>query len=274
MKMKYFLPLLALGMLASGCRDGNRIPEETAEAMGTSLTLWAADVDTVLVVTISGSEDYKVHDITYSLLLEEYGYVLHQVPQIDPSGGTPVQEPENWRTVRGGAYAYASDQEDLRDKINELIVFNEGSTTMSLLVVGKSLGAILAWATFRNFPRTAFSDRFERTALVMVDPHGAAEGDANYESYNEEDDLYWPASFPTDQSEFRLYHVFQQKTGKITGASFPDSRVCKSRDLTDDDEVSHSNIIEREETAALIREAFEFVYRGTWWQEKPENQCD
>ena len=235
-----------------------------------------------MVHTVSGSSDNKVHSAVQRQTIAA-GYLIHSLPLPVNVDGEIKTEPANWYLHHGDAIADDKDQLDLAIKINHMILLNGLDTSnMSLLVVGKSLGAVLAWATFMNHKDMVFSN-FCRVALVLIDPHGAADDDDCNYVYDAGDPLYWPASYPTDTRRFRVYHIFQQEDAP-TGAAFQkqisnewakEERVCRYEDLTERNGINHNEMFKQPETNALIKEAFEFAWYGDeWWCEEEVNRCD
>ncbi len=198
----------------------------------------------IMVISIGGSSLSDLHERVQECS-REYGYVLTQ--------------DENYIRESAGAVAYASDSERIRDAINVLVSRNGGDKSdLSLLIVGKSAGGVLAWDTFRR--QYGEIDDFHRAALVLVDPHGAVYGDDRTGAYSRFKDLWWPSNWSSNTDFLRVYNIYQHRVGP-TGASFPDDRVYRSTQLNDD-RIDHFNITSRDETSGLIKEALNFVWVG------------
>jgi hypothetical protein len=167
---------------------------------------------------------------------------------------------ENWTRDKGDTVAGNGDADRIKDTINSLASSNGGDKRrLSLVVAGKSAGGVLAWNTFkRNFG--SHIGAFHRVALVMVDPHGSVYDDDRRGTYCDDQDLWWPGNWSSDQNRFRVYHIYQQRDG-LTGADFPDRRVYRKIRLAGSN-VNHDNIIYHIRTRALITEALSFALSG------------
>lgn len=274
MKIKYPLFFILFAITLNSC---NKLTQEEAR----QLTIELSKVETILVVTVSGSSDMEIHSEIIRQA-DEVGYSLHTGPIPVNINGAVEMQPGNWFLYKGGVYASDADQAELASAIQTLIDQNGGDRNkMSLLVVGKSLGAVLSWATLMNYEGIVFSG-FRRVALVLIDPHGAARSDESNSAYRKGHPLYWPDSFPDNTGFFRLYHIFQQDDTP-TGAAFlkpvsedrwvAEERVCRSIDLSGREDIDHNEMVQQPESKAMIGEALRFVWYGEdWWQE--ENPCD
>ena len=163
------------------------------------------NVRTTIVVSLGGASSTDVHDVVEQCA-EAYGY--------------PLTPGVNWSRSRGDTRADNDDAARIRDKINVLTSRNGGDKRLlSLLVVGKSAGGVLAWNTFkRHFTRQISS--FHRAALVMVDPHGSVWDDGRVGPYCDSQDLWWSSDWPSNPDTFRVYNIFQHRD-TLTGADFP-----------------------------------------------------
>ncbi len=152
---------------------------------------------------------------------------------------------------------------------------------IALLVAGKSSGGANAWNTFRlHYPRIA--RMFRRVALVLVDPHGACTGDGRVGTYCDSNPLWWPPTWSTNRSVFRVYDVFQQihpdvlpdigprfidrVAETLTGAGFDVNsrgRLAIHEQLPAGEGLHHMNIVDHLSTVRAIRAAYRFVCQGT-----------
>jgi hypothetical protein len=173
--------------------------------------------------------------------------------------GIPLTEGQNWIKESGDGVAGNGDAERIRNKINDLVSWNGGDkSNLSLLVVGKSAGGVLAWNTFKR--HYGDIDDFRRISLVLVDPHGAVWDDGQSGPYSDDQDLWWPDTWSHDTDFFRVYNVYQREEG-LTGASFPGSRVYEDIQITEEG-ISHSNIPDNSITRELITDALTFAHIG------------
>jgi len=199
-------------------------------------------VEAVLVITIGGSSSTDIHNVVDECT-ETFGYHL----KLD----------KNWLKDKGDWLAGDGDAKRIRNKINTLVSKNGGDKSkLSLLVVGKSAGGVLAWNTFKR--HYGDIDDFNRAALVMVDPHGAVNNDGKSGAYQNDQDLWWPSNWSSDTNVLRVYNIWQE-VGIPTGASFPDSRVYKNIKISESG-ISHGNIPSHAKTRELITEALTFAY--------------
>jgi hypothetical protein len=138
-------------------------------------------------------------------------------------------------------------------------------SSLSILLIGKSAGAILIWNGLR-LGYDYFRD-FHRIAGVLIDPHGAVAGDSVWGPYEEDQDLWWPSNWSSDHDFFRIYNVYQREAG-LNGANFPDSRVFYNRqilpseplfDNRTDIRLNHTNIPMHRISRKIINCALDFV---------------
>lgn len=138
-------------------------------------------------------------------------------------------------------------------------------SSLSLLLIGKSAGAILIWNGLR-LGYDYFRD-FHRVAGVLIDPHGAVVGDGVWGPYEEDQDLSWPSNWSSDHDFFRIYNVYQREAG-LNGANFPDSRVFYNRQILPfeplfddrtDIRLNHTNIPMHRISRKIINCALDFV---------------
>jgi len=198
------------------------------------------EIEAVLVISLRGVLWEDIHNVVDECT-EKCGYKL----KLD----------KNWLKDKGDMLASDGDAKRIRNKINILVSKNGGNKSkLSLLVVGKSAGGVLAWNTFKR--HYGDIDDFNRAALVMVDPHGAVDNDGKFGAYQNDQDLWWPSNWSSDTNFLRVYNIWQEK-GIPTGASFPDSRVYKNIKISESG-ISHRNISGHAQTRKLIKEAFIF----------------
>jgi hypothetical protein len=146
------------------------------------------------------------------------------------------------------------------------IILNSGpmrgreKSSLSIMLVGKSAGAILIWNGLRL--GYDYFRGFHRVAVVLIDPHGSVVGDGECGSYNCGQPLTWPGNWSTDTDFLRVYNVYQQlypgAGGGLTGADFPDSRVYSNIKLYDS-WLNHTNIPMHRISRRMIRCALDFV---------------
>lgn len=206
----------------------------------------------IIVVSVGGASDREIHDVVQTES-ENYGYRL--------------REGVNYLQYNAARIAIARRREarELRDKINTLASkYGRDKSNLSLLLVGKSAGAIQIWNVLKrhygNF------DDFHRIALVLIDPHGAAYGDGKSGAYKDSQDLWWPSNWSSDRDFFRVYNIYQQlksspsESGKwwnLTGANFPDSRVYRNIRISFG--VNHTSIPMHQKSREMIRSALKFA---------------
>jgi hypothetical protein len=168
----------------------------------------------------------------------------------------------------GRGFASAADARRISRAIRDVLTPEDREARRkALLLIGKSAGGIALWNALR-LRYEEITGGFKRCALVLIDPHGTAFRD-DRGSYGHGEDLYRPASWPTDQSEFRVYNIFQQQYpgagGGLTGASFPRARYNQRLfDTVSREEggLHHMNILERTEVHNMIRIGYEFARTG------------
>lgn len=198
----------------------------------------------LVVVSLHGASATDIHSVVRECA-EAYGY--------------PLFLGDNWRKDSGDAVAGDGDAARIRDTINDLVAGNGGSkSNLSLLVVGKSAGGVLAWNTFKRHYNGV--EGFSRVALVMIDPHGSVTHDGKTGPYNRYQDLWWPDGWSSDPAVLRVYNIYQHEKA-LTGAGFPDSRVYRNTRLSGGG-VDHSSITGHERTRELIIEALAFAWSG------------
>jgi hypothetical protein len=203
------------------------------------------NVRTTIVVSLGGVFSTDINDV---------------VQQRAEAHGYPLTLGANWSQDRGDMLAGRGDAARIRDRINALVSRNGGDKRLlSLLVVGKSAGGVLAWNTFKRHFVSQIAD-FHRVALVMVDPHGSAWDDGRSGPYNQGQDLWWPGNWPSDTEAFRVYNIYQYR-GTPTGASFPDRRVYENVHLSGSS-IDHWSITSHSTTCGLITEALSFALSG------------
>lgn len=198
----------------------------------------------VVVISLGGSSSTDIHTV-----VEECARGYEYIVTLD----------ENWLQDKGDGVASNSDAERIRDEINTLVSSNGGDKSdLSLLVVGKSAGGVLAWNTFKR--HYSDIDDFHRAALVMVDPHGSVRDDGESGPYCDRQDLWWPEDWSSDTDIFRVYNIYQHED-RPTGASFPDGRVYRNIRISESG-ISHDNIPGHARTRELITEALNFAFAG------------
>lgn len=195
----------------------------------------------IIVVSVKGASQKTIHEVVHDES-RKFGYHL--------------REGFNYLKYETSLYVDSVQALHLRDKIISL-ARRDGRviSNLSLLLVGKSLGAIRVWNLLRLHYDSL--DDFHRIALVLVDPHGAAADDGNSGAYKDSQDLWWPDNWSSDSDFFRVYHIYQHETG-TTGANFPDSRVHWSRQLSGTG-ICHSSITGHQSTRLMIRSALSFT---------------
>ncbi len=160
-----------------------------------SIVLASCPAKRVVVISLGGSSSTDIHTVVEECA-REYGYIL----TLD----------ENWLRDEGDGVASRGDAERIRDSINTLVSRNGGDkSNLSLLVVGKSAGGVLAWNTFKR--HYGDIDDFHRAALVMVDPHGSVTFDGEWGTYCARQNLWWPGDWSSDTDVFRVYNIYQHK---------------------------------------------------------------
>jgi pimeloyl-ACP methyl ester carboxylesterase len=198
-----------------------------------------------VVISLAGSSSTDIHTVVDECA-REYGHIL--------------VFNENWLQDKGDGVAKNSDAERIRDEINTLTSSNGGDkSNLTLLVVGRSAGGVLAWNTFKR--HYGDLDDFHRAALVMVDPHGSVKDDGDRGPYCDRQNLWWPGDWSSDKDIFRVYNIYQHQEGSA-GANFPDSRVFKNIKISESG-ISHDSIPGHEGTRKLITEALDFVFSGS-----------
>ncbi len=200
----------------------------------------------IIVVSVGGASDREVHEVV-SVEKMLFGY---------SRSGTSAEY--NAALI---AIARRREARELRDIINGLVSRNGGDkSNLSLLLVGKSAGAIQIWNVVKR--QYDHFDDFHRVALVLIDPHGAAYGDGKSGPYNSSQDLWWPSTWSSDRDFLRVYNIYQQRFpgagGGLTGASFPDPRVVQNTEITESG-VDHTNIPEHRQSRATIQSALLFA---------------
>ena len=200
----------------------------------------------VVVISLRGSSagSAKIHDIVKERARE---------------CGLTLTEGENWKKDKGGGWTSDGDAEDIKEKIDDLVSKNGGDRSdLSLLIVGKSAGGVLAWNTFRRH-YDEIAD-FHRAAFVMIDPHGSVLDDGQAGTYCDRQELWWPDHWSSDTDFLRVYNIYQHEK-RLTGANFPDPRVYRNIQLKGDG-IDHGNIPDNARTHELIREAISFAWLG------------
>jgi hypothetical protein len=201
----------------------------------------------LIVGSVGGASDREIHSVVQEEA-RRYGYVLQE--------GVNYLQNNAARMAVGFPYK----ARELRDKVNTLASkFREPKSNLSLLLVGKSSGAIQIWSALEE--HYSHFDDFYRIALVLIDPHGASGVDDRTGSYKDSRDLWWPSHWPSNKDFFRVYHIYQQREG-LTGANFPDRRVYRSVKLSKSG-VNHTNIPMQPESRSMIRDAINFA-SGDW----------
>lgn len=202
-------------------------------------------VEAVIVISLGGLTSTDIHTV---------------VEECTESWGYHLKLNKNWLKDKGDAIAGDGDAKRIKDKINTLVSKNGGDkSNLSLLVVGKSAGGMLAWNTFKR--HYGDIDDFNRATLVMVDPHGSVDNDGKTGPYCDDQDLWWPANWSSDTNVLRVYNIYQHEPGlfNLTGASFPDPRVYEDT-LLSENGINHDNITSNARTRELIKEALIFAY--------------
>ncbi len=197
----------------------------------------------IIVGSVGGASDREIHDVV-SVESILFGY--------------PLEDGVNYLQYNAAIIAIARRREarKLRNKINALVSRNgRDKSNLSLLLVGKSAGAIQIWNLFKR--HYGDFDDFHRVALVLIDPHGAAYDDGEFGAYKDSQDLWWPSNWSSDRDFFRVYNIYQRRNGP-TGASFPDHRVVQNVQISESG-ISHTNIPEHPQTRAIIQSAFNFT---------------
>lgn len=208
------------------------------------VALTSCNTKRVIYITIGGSSSTDIHDV---------------VKECAEGYGLPLIEDENWKEDEGDGLSGNYDARRVRNKINDLVSRNGGDkSNLSLLVVGKSAGGVLAWNTFKR--HYSDIDDFHRIALVLVDPHGAVRDDERGGPYTDHRNLWWPDDWSEDQDALRVYHIYQHEDWPY-GADFPDSRVFESVQLSGSG-IDHDEITGHSRTRELITEAMEFTFVG------------
>lgn len=198
----------------------------------------------MVVVSIGGSTSTNIHPVV-GQRARELGYTL--------------VEGDNWFQDTGDIVAGNSDAERIKNTINRLASRNGGEkSSLSLLVVGKSAGGVLAWNTFKRH-HSDIND-FQRVTLVTVDPHGSVWDDGQSGPYTDHQDLWWPAGWSSDTDVFRVYNIYQYRDWPY-GANFPDRRVYRNIQITGNG-ITHGSIPNHERTGTSIREAIDFALNG------------
>lgn len=206
------------------------------------MLLCGCDTKTVLVISLGGISSTDIHDVVEETV-GEYGIILTLE--------------QNWLQDSGDTQSNEDDTQHINNSINTLVSRNGGDkSNLSLLVVGKSSGGVLAWDTFRRHFNDI--DDFHRVSLVLVDSYGAAKDDGLRGPYCNRHDLWWPGDWSSDTDFFRVYNVYQHVRG-FEGANFPDDRVFQNSRLVDAD---HDNITGHECTRGLIYQAISFAHSG------------
>jgi hypothetical protein len=116
-----------------------------------------------------------------------------------------------------------------------------------LLVVGKSAGGIMAWCLARE---SRLIRRYPEPVIVLVDAHGAVNGDDRFGPYCKRQDLH---SEGMPSGPF-FYNIYQHNRIK-TGAVFPGD--CCANFLVSNPDVNHENIVGYAGTPRVIRWAIE-----------------
>lgn len=195
----------------------------------------------IIAISVGGASDREIH-VVFTSESKRFGYRLEG----------------RYTTHNAAKIAIARRREakELRDKINTLVSRNGGDkSNLSLLLVGKSAGAIQIWNVFKR--HYGDFDDFHRVALVFIDPHGAAYDDGEFGPYKDSQDLWWPSNWSSDRDFFRVYNVYQRREG-LTGASFPDHRVFQNTQISKS-RITHTNIPEHLQTREIIQSAFNFA---------------
>lgn len=164
-----------------------------------------------------------------------------------------------------GPLSAAALRISIENLINSGQLRGREKSSLSIMLVGKSAGAILIWNGLR-VGYDYFRD-FHRVAVVLVDPHGAAVGDGELGSYNCGQPLTWPSNWSKDTDFFRVYNIYQQlypgAGGGLTGANFPDNRVYSNIKLHGDPtglfNLNHTTIPMHRISRMMIRCALRFV---------------
>ena len=202
----------------------------------------------IIVASVGGASDREIHDVVveearasgYELTLNN-NYVKHNAATI----------------AVGWPHRIAM----FKDKIMRAAALrNEDRSNISLVLIGKSAGAMQIWAALDRY-YDEFDD-FRRIAIVLIDPHGAVIGDGEVGRRDSDDPLWWPGRWSSDIDFLRVYHIYQRNFpgagGGLTGAPFPDKRVCRSRELTNNS-INHTNIPMQPESRRMIQDAFLFA---------------
>lgn len=207
----------------------------------------------IIVVSVGGASDREIHDVVQSES-QGYGYPLTRSSYLETNAPTiAIAGPESAEEFRNAVIRHAT-KGGSRNKAK-----------LSLLLVGKSAGAIQIWNSLRLHWNN-FND-FHRIAAVLIDPHGAVYGDSRTGPYCDRQDLWWPHDWPSNTDFFRVYHIYQQQQWgspdsstyiNLTGADFPDGRVYRSIKLSGPD-VNHTNIPMHPESRRIIRDALGFA---------------
>lgn len=197
----------------------------------------------VIIITIGGNTSTDIHGV---------------VKEGAHADGHRMNLGKTWLKTKGNEVASKKDAQAVMDKIDKLVGQNGGDKSkLALLVVGKSAGGVLAWNTFRLHYDEI--DDFYRAALVMVDPHGSVKKDDEIGPYCKRQDLSWPSGWPSDKSKLKVFNIYQWEK-KLTGASFPDSKVHKNIRITHDG-ITHSTITTDGQTKKLIKAALTYIFR-------------
>ena len=211
--------------------------------------------DPVIVATVGGAKSGDIHRI-----------VVEEARRASVLGdeSTNVWVSHRPAVIAVGGVASLSE---FRDRIMDAAGrYNEDKSNISLVLVGKSAGAMEIWGALNRY-YDEFDD-FRRIAVVLVDPHGAVSGDDALGRYDSDDPLSWPASWSSDIDFLRVYHIFQRNfpgasgdvstSEGLTGAPFPNKKVCRSKEFTSNN-VHHMNITRQPETREMIQDALEFA---------------
>ena len=198
----------------------------------------------VVVISLGGSSSTDIHTVVEECA-REYGYTL----TLDG----------NWLKDKGNGVAGNRDARRIRDKINTLASRNGGNkSNLSLLVIGKSAGGVLAWNTFKR--HYSDIDDFHRSALVLVDPHGAVRDDDRFGPYCDRQDLWWPGGWSSNAHVLRVNNIYQHRD-RPTGANFPDCRVYTNIRISESG-ITHDNIPSHARTCEMIKSALSFAREG------------
>jgi hypothetical protein len=120
-----------------------------------------------------------------------------------------------------------------------------------LIIVGKSAGGIMAWCLAQE---SRLIRRYPEPVIMLIDAHGAVNGDDRFGPYCERQDLH-SDGIPDGPKFFNVYQYNQHKTGaRLRSDTFENVRIG-------DQDVNHENITQHWLTKQRIRRAIEEVTR-------------